>query len=93
MLHRKLGKLPTSLLPRKSGKTFVKELIVKGSSVTNPAEMSNVFYNHFSTIGSKLASEIPLKESGSHLHYLTGTDNTFQFQQINSNQVLSLIKI
>ena len=48
---------------------------------------------HFSTIGPKLADEIPLlnNQNNNHLEYFSDTDKRFQFSIINSNQVLSLL--
>ena len=44
----------------KSGTSSVKELSPNGVSMTNSTALSNTFVDHFSTIGPKLACEIPL---------------------------------
>lgn len=88
---RKTWQTINELTSRKSGKIPVKELKVNGLSITNPTEMSDEFNNHFSTIGPKLASKIPLSDNNSHLHYLTGTDKRFQFRPTNTNQILTLL--
>ena len=57
---QKTWQIINELTSRKSGKSSVKELRVNGHSVTNPTELAEEFNNHFATIGTKLASEIPL---------------------------------
>ena len=44
----------------KSGTSSVKWLSPNGVSMTNSTALSNTFVDHFSTIGPKLACEIPL---------------------------------
>ena len=41
-------------------RSSVKELSPNGVSMTNSTALSNTFDDHFSTIGQKLACEIPL---------------------------------
>ena len=53
------------LTSHKSGRSSVKELSLNGVSMTNSTALSNTFDDHFSTIGPKLACEIPLKNSPS----------------------------
>ena len=48
--------------------------------------------DHFSTIGPKLASEIPLNNGSSYQEYITDLDERFQFYPTDNNQVLSLFK-
>ena len=43
-----------------------------GVSTTNTTALSNAFNDHFSTIGSKLASEIPFKNGSSFQEYISG---------------------
>ena len=43
-----------------------------GVSTTNTTALSNAFNDHFSTIGSKLASEIPFKNGSSSQEYISG---------------------
>ena len=56
--------------------------------------LSNAFNYHFSTIASKLASEIPFNNGSSFQEYISGLTITERFQLVSteSNQVLSLFK-
>ena len=54
--------------------------------------MSNAFSDHFSTIGSRLASEIPFNNGSSFQEYISGLSERFQFVPTDSSQVLSLFK-
>ena len=53
------------LTRRKTGRSSVRELTLNGVSITNSAAVSNAFNDHFSTIGSKLTSEIPFNNGSS----------------------------
>ena len=55
--------------------------------------MANAFNEHFSTIGPKVANEIPSAANGdkSCLEYLNITDQRFCFTPTNSSQVFSLL--
>ena len=63
----------------------VKELSPNGVSMTNSTALSNTFDDHFSTIGPKLASEIPLDNGPFKV-------KDSRFIPTDSNQVLSLFK-
>ena len=90
---RRTWKTVNELISRKSNKLSVKELVIDGVSITNSPDLSDAFNEHFSTVGPKLADEIPLlnNQNNNHLEYLSATDKRFQFSAINSNQVLSLL--
>lgn len=64
-----------------------------GVSITNPTDLSDTFNEHFSTIGPKLANEIPSAANSNNrcLDYLNFTDQRFHFDQINCNEVFSLL--
>ena len=65
---------------------------MNGNSISNPSDLSNAFNEHFSTIGPKLASEIPVSSSHtSYTDYLINTDKRFQFTQTNNDQVFSVL--
>ena len=55
--------------------------------------MANAFNEHFSTVGPKLANQIPSAANGdkSCLEYLNITDQRFCFTPTNSSQVLLLL--
>lgn len=54
--------------------------------------MANVFNEHFSTVGPKLATQIPSAANGnkSCLEYLNVTEQRFSFTPTNRSQVLPL---
>ena len=56
--------------------------------------MSNALNHHFSTTGSKLASEIPFNNGSSFQEHISGLiiGERFQLVSTDSNQVLSLFK-
>ena len=79
------------LTSRKSNTPSTKELIVNGVSTNKTTDLANAFNEHFSTIGPKLANEIPSAASGdkSCLEYLNIIDQRFCFTPENSSQVFS----
>ena len=81
-----------SLLVAKTGRSSVRELTLNCVSITNSAALSNTFNDHFSTIGSKLASEIPFNNGSSFQEHISGLCERFQLVSTDSNQVLCLFK-
>ncbi|CAH3140907.1 unnamed protein product, partial [Porites evermanni] len=61
----KTWQLINELTSRQKNNASVKELKLNENSVTNSHELSNAFNDHFSTIGTKLANEVPLVTDGS----------------------------
>ena len=57
-------------------------------SITNLTTLSKALNDHFSTIGSKLASEIPFNNGSSFREYIDGLSGRFQLVFTDSNQVL-----
>ena len=55
---RKTWQVINELTCRKTGRSSIRELTLNGVSITNSAALLNAFNDHFSTIVSKLASEI-----------------------------------
>ena len=54
--------------------------------------MSNAFNDHFSSIGPRLASEIPHNVASlSHLHYLSNTNCQFELNTIGLTKVHALL--
>ena len=91
---RKTWQVINELTSRKTGRSSVSELSLNGVSITNSTALSNAFNYHFSTIGSKLASEIPFNNGSSFQEYISGLiiSERFQLVSTDSNQVLSLFK-
>ena len=52
------------LKSRKSDNPSTKELIVSGVSINKTTDLANAFNEHFSTIGPKLANEMPSAANG-----------------------------
>ena len=91
---RKIWQTINDLTARKQNKTEIKEIKLDGVSITNPSDLSNLFNEHFSTIGPKLANEIPSPSNNSNAtftEYLINTDKRFQFTLRNNAQVLLLL--
>ena len=81
------------LTSRKSNTPSIKELIVNGVSINKFTDLANAFNEHFSTVGPKLANQIPSVANGHKncLEYLNITDRRFCFTPTNSSQVLLLL--
>ena len=80
------------LTSRKSDASSVKEPNVNGIPITNSTDLSDVFNEHFSTIASKLANEIPPALNGkTFLDYFGITDKRSHFTPTNANQVLAFL--
>ena len=81
------------LTSSKSNTSSIKELIVNGVSTNKTTDLAIVFNEHFSTIGPKLANEIPWEANGDKrfLEYLNITDQRFFFTATNSSQIFSLL--
>ena len=48
------------LTSRKVANLSIREINLNGTSISESSELSNAFNDHFSSIGPKLASDIPL---------------------------------
>lgn len=61
---------------RKSNTPSIKELIVNSISINKSTDLANAFNEHFSTVGPKLANQIPSAANGdkSCLEYLNITE-------------------
>ena len=81
------------LTSRKGNNPSIKELIVNDVSINKTTDLANAFNEHFSTIGPKLANEIPSAANGDNscLDYLNITDQRFCFTPTNSSHVFSLL--
>ena len=83
---RKTWQLINELTSRQKNNASVKELKLNENSVTNSHELSNALNDHFSTIGTKLANEVPLVTDGSsYADYIVSSDNKFIFSPISSS--------
>ena len=80
----KHGKLLTNLLPAAPTITTVKELKLDGSIISNSSELSNAFNEHFSTIGLRLAIEIPPNDL-SYINNINVNNNKFSFSSTSSS--------
>ena len=61
-----------------------------GSIISNSSELSNAFNEHFSTIGSRLANELPPNDNNNDLSYINNINvnhNKFSFSSTSSSIV------
>ena len=65
--------------------TTVKELKLNGAVISNSCELSNAFNDHFSTVGPRLANEIPpiANSNSSYTNNINVSNNKFRFSSIN----------
>ena len=78
---------------RKAIYSKFREINLNGTSTSESSDLSNAFNDHFSSIGPKLANNIPLSNNNNHCHreYVKGTNNRFEFHPTDSGQVLKLL--
>ena len=55
----------------------IREINLNGTSISESFDLSNAFNDHFSSIGPKLANDIPLSNNNDHCHreYVKGINN------------------
>ena len=90
---RKTWQTINDLTSRKVVHSSIREINLKGTFVSESSDLSNAFNDHFSSIGSKLANDIPLSNDNDHCHreYVKGINNRFEFHPTDSRQVLKLL--
>ena len=65
---------------------------LNGSIISNSSELSNAFNDHFSTIGPRLANEIPPNDNNNDLSYINNINvnhSKFSFSSTSSSTVFS----
>ena len=90
---RKTWQIIHDLTSRKAANLSIREINLNGTSISEPSDLSNAFNDHFSSIGPKLANDIPLSNNNDHCHrkYVKGINNRFEFRPTDSGQVLTLL--
>ena len=85
-----LGKLLNNLMSRRQNNQIVKDVKVYGISICNSNEISTF---HFSTIGPRLAREIPLTsdEESIYLENSAENHNKFCFRPATTSDVFTLL--
>ena len=80
-----------NLMSRRQGDQIVKDVKVNDISICNSNEISNAFNEHFSTIGPRLAREIPLTsdEESIYLKNITENYNKFCFRPTTTSDVFT----
>ena len=76
---RKTWQTINKLTPSRTNTTTVKELKLNGSVISNS---SGLFNDHFSTIGPRLANEIPQNDNNNEVSYINNinvNNNKFSF--------------
>ena len=89
---RKTWQTINELTSRRTNNTTVKEFKSNGSIISNSSELSNAFNDYFSTIGLRLASEIPPNDNNNDLSYINNINvnhNKFSFSSTSSSIVFS----
>ena len=79
---RKTWQTINKLTPSRTNNTTVKELKLNGSVISNSSGLFNAFNDHFSTIGLRLANEIPPDDNNNDLSYINNINvknNKFSF--------------
>jgi hypothetical protein len=80
------------LLSKKSKNCSVTEIVHNGTSIYNSNDLSDAFNDHFSSVGPRLANEIPHNEDcPSHLDYLSDSDGRFELNTTSSSNVCTLL--
>ena len=79
------------LTSRRINNTTVKELKLNDAIISNSSELSTVFNGHFSTIGPRLADEIPLtaNNDSSYINNIDVNSNKFTSSSTSSSIVFS----
>ena len=65
---RKTWQIIHDLTSRKAANLSIREINLNGTSISEPSDLSNAFNDHFSSIGPKLANDIPLSNNNNHCH-------------------------
>ena len=76
---RKTWQIINDLTSRKAVNSSIREINLNGISICESSNLSNAFNDHFSSIGPKLANDIPLSNNNDHCHreYVKGINNRF----------------
>ena len=90
---RKTWQIIHELTSRKTVNLSITEINLNGTFISESSDLSNAFNDHFSSIGPKLANDIPLSNNNDHCHrkYVKGINNRFEFRPTDSGQVLKLL--
>ena len=88
---RKTWQTFNELTSRRVNNTTVKELKLNNAIISYSSELSNAFNDHFSTIGPRLANEIPpiANNNSSYINYINVNNNKFSFSSTNCSIVFS----
>ena len=65
---RKTWQTINDLTSRKAVHSSIREINLKGTFISESSDLSNAFNDHFSSIGSTLANDIPLSDDNDHCH-------------------------
>ena len=85
---RKTWQTINDLTSRKAVHSLIREINLKpGTFISESSDLSNAFNDHFSSIGSKLANDIPLSNNNDHCHREYVKDINNRFRPTDSGQV------
>ena len=84
-------KIVNESLNKKSKSTSINELIINHNRITGDKNIANEFNNFLCKIGPQLAENIPSSDLDL-LHYVTPGTNIFEFRNITSAELASVLK-
>ena len=90
--QRATWKILNDLMGKQSDSIMVSELKTDSATLTRPEEIADFLNCHFTTMGPRLASEIPSDQINKKPEdYLTKHSASFQFKNISPSKVLKLL--
>ena len=90
--QRATWKILNDLMGKQSDSIMVSELRTDSATLTRPEEIADFLNCHFTTMGPRLASEIPSDQINKKPEdYLTKHSASFQFKNISPSKVLKLL--
>ena len=89
--QRATWKILNDLMGKQSDSIMVSELRTDSATLTRPEEIADFLNCHFTTMGPRLASEIPSDQNKKPEDYLTKHSASFQFKNISPSKVLKLL--
>ena len=79
------------LLNKKSMTTSIKELIIHHNKITDDKDIANELNNFFCKTGPQLSENIPRSDLDP-LYYVTPDKNVFEFRNVTSAELVSVLK-
>ena len=71
--------------------SLVDKVIVDGITVTDKEQIPDIFNDHFVSVGSKIADNIPATDLSPTVN-IPKTQNRFKLKQITTAQIIKIVK-